>query len=932
MALDVGEVARNASDVIRKLEDPMDGVYALFGLITLRLEDQHLDLNSWPMEARWEKIEDAEDKENAVQRAVSALEDSPDTESLGRSLEALGLGDPSELTVFRSSHGKTLFPELTSFVERTDVSELTPKQLSRLSDELLFTAGDMGRSGEFFTPSSLSKLIAEILHPSPEDSIYDPTAGSGGLLLSVQRRAAQNGEESPQIHGQEINRKVAAVARINARLHGVRADIRVGDTLTDPRHTSGESLQTFDVVAANPPMGLRRESVEEISETVPDRFQFGPVVGRRLDTAFLQHGLSSLEEGGKAAFIMAPRILRPSHSEREIVRELLSKDLIQTIVKLPKGLLPNTSIPPVLAIFNRSKPEGRKGRVLLVDASDEHAGRRTDVELKRHHREKIAGIVNHSSEKESFSIDVRAEKILQNECNLSPARYILDRDITEYLSGFVDWKNLRDVANVDSGQYVETNGEGDVPILMPTDVSQPEAFEEFSQYAPSGEVDGLPEMEPGDLVLARTRPHDISEISEDRSGARCGHHVVRIRVDEAAEGLKTFLLDFLSSDAGSRLLESRSLGANGSLPASDIRELPVPVPGPDVASVVNKVHDLESELTSQIEKVAKLRDELFSLKGEESDNSRSIRQLSATAEVLSSSLLRSDDLDYRVRNFYPFPLAYTYRNLKAISEPAQQHEEILRIVENVVSFLACVGLSVGRCEGLIPRPNHSDLAQEALKDAWRGGIALGTWKTLAHAVATELQGEAETDLAGDYASIWFSGGGQSDLDACIDELIETRNDARHGRGPTTQAEYEEEVEGLHRRLQTVYEEIEFFVGYPLHLVRNLNSPWDGTGFEVESLTYVGDHPGMDPKVSHIEHPVAQNLLYIESGSHEWVPLHPVISVHHCPKCKRRETYVLDKWVGEESFGLKSFERGHGIKAEQAAIDIGSHAARFFAGD
>lgn len=933
MPFDVDEVVRNASGLIRRLENPMNGVYALLGLITLRLENRHFDLDYWPEEAKWEKIREDSGEKGPIQDAVSALVQEERTEEIGRSLKDLGLVGPSGLMAAHASGKADVLSDLIHFVDRIGVTKFPPHKLSRLSDKLLFVGGDMNRSGEFFTPASLSALIADLLDPEPGDSIYDPTVGSGSLLLSVQRRGRQGEGNVPQIHGQEINPGIAAVARINARLHGVQADIRVGNTLTDPKHVGGGSLQTFDLVVANPPMGLEEKESEEISETVPDRFRFGPVAPRQLDSAFLQHAISSVGESGKAAVVVPPRLLSAYRTDREVIEGLITEDIIEAVIQLPEGILPNTSIPPALFVFNRSKPKEREGRILLVDASEEHEGRGLDVEIRKHHREKIAGITNHRSEEESFSIDVETEDILSNGCNLKPSRYILDRDITGLLGGSVEWTELQEIAAIDSGHHVQTKEEGDVPVLSPADISRSGIGSEFRNHASSEEADGLPKIEPGDLVLSRLgRERRIAKASSDIEEVRCGQHAVRIRLDEKAREIGAFLADFLSSSVGQRLLRSRTIGSTGSLPSSDIRSLPVPVPGSDVADAVERAHEVESELASQIRKVGKLRDELFSLQGSQEDDSQPIRKLSATAEVLSSSLFRSDDLDYRIRNFYPFPLAYTYRNLQSVNEPVRQHEEILRIVENVVSFLACVGLSVGRYEDVIPSPSHPDLEEEALKNAWRGGIALGTWKTLAHSVAKQLRGPAETDLASNYSSIWFSGRGQSDFDARVDELVESRNDARHGRGPTTQAEYKDEVGRLHEHLQSIYEKIEFFVGYPLHFVRNLDSPWSSTGFEVESLTYVGDHPGMNPETSHIQQPASQNILYIESGSHEWIPLHPLISVHHCPECKRRETYVLDKWVGEKKFALKSFERGHGIEAGEATMDIGDHASVFFAGE
>jgi hypothetical protein len=508
---------------------------------------------------------------------------------------------------------------------------------------------------------------------------------------------------------------------------------------------------------------------------------------------------------------------------------------------------------------------------------------------------------------------------------------VLDRDIRSFLKGYVDWKPLHQVATVESGIYVDTKKDGPIPVLTARDLPRlPSDPSQLQSYVSKSDAEKLPILEQNDLVLSQVGSSRVAEVPGGLAGVRCGQHLTRIAMDAQYRELNPFLTAFFNSSLGDQLLSSRrGHSTDDRIPAKALRRLPIPLPGADVINLTKEVHNVQNELESQISKVSQLQSELFELRNDEDETGKLIRALAADAEVLSSSLHRLDDLDYRVRNFYPFPLAYTYRSLQAIGEPAQQHEEILRIVENVVAFLAGVGLSTAKFEGLIPNPDTPNLREHELKDAWRGGIALGTWKTLAHATAKELRSNSTTSLGSDYASIWFSGSRQSELDKCVDEVVKIRNDTSHGRGPKTRVEYEEEVERLSERLRTIYKEISFFVNHPLHYVRNLNAPWNARGFEVDSLTYVGDHPGMNSETSVIPHPVTQRVLYIESGGDRWIPLHPVISVQHCPQCKRQETYALDKWTGEDTYSLKSFERGHGIDAGDA--DIGLHIADFFSG-
>lgn len=970
MGLKVDDVVRNASELIRRTEEPMNGAYALFGLTTLRLEDEHLDVDSWPQKARWEKLEERIDEleqgdkkgvfdapidsvQEALSEAVEALRAKQDTEDIGRALDELGLSNLRSLVSYRSpkSEGKgysrgdfqskaelekQLVDDYINFVRQLNISDLEPKQIARLSDEFLAVASEMSSTAEFFTPPSIASLVAKLLEPrlAEAERIYDPTAGSGGLLLTIHREAVSKGSSGPSIHGQEIRPQIAAVARINARLHGVTADIETGDTLTNPQHLQEDgSVNRFDVVVANPPIGLRArgERLEKIRSTYPDRFQFGPVTGRGLETAFFQHAVSSLSKKGYAAILAPPRLLKTHGQEQKVIKSLLKDDLIEAVIRLPNGVLANTGIQPSLFLINCSKPEEKKSRVLLVDASEEGDDRSRPIQLNKSSLQKIPSIVANGADVPRFSISVALEKILENDGDLNPSRYILDRDITGFLKGYVDWKPFRRVASISKGMHVETDEDGEIPALTPADLADqlPSKKNQIGQGVSREDGERLPKVQEGDLVLATAGSLRIQEITRSLTGAVCSDHIHRIRLKENYEDFKAFLVDFLSSGVGIELVQSRSVGLASRVPTQELESLPVPIPGPDVAGLADVVKEVEQELSSQMKKVTSLRRELFGFDKEE-EAGTIIRKLAADAKILSSSLGRTDDLDYRVRNFYPFPLAYVYRGLQSIGDPAQQHAEILRIVEHVVSFLASIGISIGKYEDLIPDQDNANLSKDALEDAWKGGIALGTWKTLAQSTARVLRDQSKTNLASDYAAIWFSGSGQSKFDACVDEIVQIRNDASHGRGPTTRMEYLEEVQRLSDKLEMIYEEIGFLVNYPLHYVRNLDLHWGEENFRVEHLKYTGDHPGMAVAESHLPYPVTCGLLYIESGNDRWVPLHPIVSVQHCPKCKRRETYALDKWSGKDKYSLKSFERGHAVTTEDAHMqDMGEHVADFF---
>lgn len=228
------------------------------------------------------------------------------------------------------------------------------------------------KAGEFFTPREVVNLLVGILQPEPGESVYDPTCGSGGMLVATINQLRESGKDhrTLRVYGQEINLTTASIARMNLFLHEIEDfDIKRGDTLRAPafKDTSG-AVRTFDTVIANPPFSLANWGADRWAAD-PRAFCGLPPV-KNGDFAFVQHMVSSMNPGtGRVGVVMPHGVLFRGGAEAKIRQRLIEKDLLEAVVGLPPNLFYSTSIPACLLIFRSQKPAQRKDRVLFIDGS-----------------------------------------------------------------------------------------------------------------------------------------------------------------------------------------------------------------------------------------------------------------------------------------------------------------------------------------------------------------------------------------------------------------------------------------------------------------------------------------------------------------------------------------------------------------------------------
>ena len=274
------------------------------------------------------------------------------------------------------------------------------------------TAGRKG--GEFYTPPCVNQLISRIIKPERSDTIYDPTCGTGGLLLNVAKLYCN------PVYGQELNASTAAIARMNLHLHKIAGDIRQGNTLTDPKHIDKRELRTFDVVVANPPFSVKKWRGETL-----DRFnrfdKYGKVPDGQADYAFIIHCLESLTCTGKAAIVMSPGTLFRGGAEGELRERVLKTGWVKAIIALPPNLFYNTSAHTCMWVFDKSQDPGEG--IFIVNAGKLYRKKRTQSVIEEEHVDRIVlGLQTSSIPRFSRYVDL--EEIAKNDYNVNPKLYV----------------------------------------------------------------------------------------------------------------------------------------------------------------------------------------------------------------------------------------------------------------------------------------------------------------------------------------------------------------------------------------------------------------------------------------------------------------------------------------------------------------------------
>lgn len=315
------------------------------------------------------------------------------------------------------------------------------------------------KAGEFYTPHQVSDVMARIIVQTTNElkSIYDPTVGSGSLLLTIKHYLEEDKRENLHYYGQEKNTATFNLTRMNLLLHGVKPDmmdINNADTLAedwpeDPARPNEGRL--FDAVAMNPPYSLKKWNKSKLTASDP-RFQQGGALppDNKGDFAFLLHGLYHLNEHGTMAIVLPHGVLFRGAAEGIIRKNLIEKNKIDAVIGMPANLFTNTSIPVIIMVLRKDRELGAP--ILMIDASKGFVKEGKTNQLRERDIARIVDTVVGRKEIEGFSHLASLQEIKENGYNLNIPRYVtpIDEDIPHdadaHIMGGIPEKNIKDLA------------------------------------------------------------------------------------------------------------------------------------------------------------------------------------------------------------------------------------------------------------------------------------------------------------------------------------------------------------------------------------------------------------------------------------------------------------------------------------------------------
>jgi type I restriction enzyme M protein len=386
-----------------------------------------------PDGAHWRDVREV--TENVGQRLVEAFiaieQANPGEEDDGRIIGGLdGIFGPKD-----GWTNKNKMPDhiITSLIEdfsryNLGLSSCPADEMGQAYEYLVGKfADDAGNTAqEFYTNRTVVTLMAEILQPKPDESIYDPTCGSGGMLVKCLDFLRQKGLpwQGVKVFGQEINALTASIARMNLYLNGVEDfSIVREDTLARPAFVDGSHLRKFDIVLANPPYSIKTWNREAFQNDKWGRNFLGTPPQGRADYAFIQHIIASMDDKKGRSATLLPHGVLFRDEERDLRKRLVESDVVDCIIGLGPNLFYNSPMEACIIICSNKKPQERQGKVLMINAVNDVVRQNAESKLLSEHIDKINRIYHSSIEIDGYSKLVSIDEISSKNYNLNISLY-----------------------------------------------------------------------------------------------------------------------------------------------------------------------------------------------------------------------------------------------------------------------------------------------------------------------------------------------------------------------------------------------------------------------------------------------------------------------------------------------------------------------------
>lgn len=402
-----------------------------------------------PEEARWSEIKDLKkDVGDKLNKALAALEDANEDKLLGV-LKNINFNR----TIGKNK--KTLTDEtLVEFILHfnkvvlKDTNFEFPDLLGAAYEYLIkYFADSAGKKGgEFYTPNEVVKLMVSILEPGEEAEIYDPTIGSGGMLIESKNyvESRYGSADKLSFYGQELNGTTWSLCKMNMLFHDIYdAQVLNGNTISDPQHIAQGELMRFDIVIANPPFSQNYGDIKNFR----DRFKYWMPKKKKADFMFVQHMISVLKNNGRMAVVMPHGVLFRGSEEKSMRKWMVEQGLLEAVIGLPPALFYGTGIPASILIINKNDAARRK-KVLFINADREYKDGKNQNKLRPEDISKISYVSHKKPDIAGYSKKVSFEELEKEDFNFNIRRYVDNspppepQDVHAHLHGGIPVKEV----------------------------------------------------------------------------------------------------------------------------------------------------------------------------------------------------------------------------------------------------------------------------------------------------------------------------------------------------------------------------------------------------------------------------------------------------------------------------------------------------------
>ncbi|PAU37007.1 hypothetical protein CKF94_16600 [Vibrio coralliilyticus] len=771
--------------------------------------------------------------------------------------------------------------------------------------DTVYTIPD-GKSGEFVTPSSVAELMADLVEVSKGETVFDPCMGSGAFLNAVQ----QTGLSEFRFCGGDKHVFNLIVVRLKVLLSEQSYRELRGSSFA-----FASDLPQFDIVLSNPPIRkLKRGEAWHMYSKI-----LRGIAYQDMSANFIELGLQHLKPEGRAAYLVPMGLLFQTGDAEQARKSWLESGMLNLVISLPANLLQHTGLRCAILFFKNS---GRQESIRFVKGDDYfESGYRKQNRLSYENIKTILDMSRSEHPTEGV-IDVSCSVIAENQYCLIPSEYLpVKKSNIGQLSE--KWSKIGNIADVFQGTSLSKVEEGEQPVIRGKDLRTSQIdLEALAKKDLTGFSKPVRYAERGDILLQRIGANPAAYLVGAREqGCAVEDTVFIIRSSSLGLDEMDFICQFLNSDqVASRINNARSYSVIPTQTLKSIRELEVPIPDKKIIDLVREMNVLEASLRNEYEKAREYKKALFD-GYDPSDIGSRFEDARFTANALETALKQKDDITYRVRTQYPFPLAFAYRNIYLEHEYAGVYERQMKYGEQLLSFLSAVGIALSvKYGGIENTADKVELLRE-FQSYVRRGVSPGDFQTILQK-ACKLLSSVEEPIAQSFSQIWYKFGGRKEsvfAKGAREKLVSKLNDYKHHRGPSNRHERKLGVEEQSKALDKLLTDIEFISDFELIRIDNIDKQWRGEELMYSASLLKGDHPAFEKIQFSSEQNLCSDKLYIRYKS-DFICLYPMVSLVYNPKTRKEEIFSIDRELGQ-GFMLKSFESGTSVESKWIKSDF-----------